>query len=654
MSGARQIGARVYVAGTALAALTCFVSSLFFWHSTEPVKLVCYLAAAMLASALKVSLPGIEGTLSVNFLFTLVGILEMSLPETLLIGLVSTLAQFYWKPARRVKLVQLIFNLSQVTVSSAAAYGVYKLVSVYVLHAPGPLALLAAAITHFACNTAAMSTIIGLTEEKPIPKVWTESYLWSFPYYMVGAAIAGMISFLNRHIGWQASLLILPPIYLMYRSYRLYLGKLETEKQHAEKVSNLHLRTIEALALAIEAKDQTTGEHLQRVRVYAMEVARDLGLTEDETEALRAASVLHDIGKLAVPEHIISKPGKLTPEEFEKMKIHPIVGAEILEQVDFPYPVVPIVRAHHEKWDGSGYPNGLAGEDIPVGARILAAVDCLDALASDRQYRRALPLHEAMAKVASEAGASFDPRVVGILQRRYVELEKLANEQPFQAPPKLSTDIKVERGLAPDAGFAEAEEPHVRQSATKTKDHMNVMAAAREEAQTLSGLSLKLGDGLGLEDLLSLLAVRVRHLVPHDAMAVNVLRNRVLIPEFVSGENLRMFSSLRIPVGEGLSGWVAQNTKPILNGNPSVEPGYLNDPRRYSTLRSALAVPLQGASSVVAVLALYRGAQDAFTREDLNVLQALTSQLGSTIERALQNPSAGTNKAAASAAYAGD
>ena len=183
---------------------------------------------------------------------------------------------------------------------------------------------------------------------------------------------------------------------------------------------------------------------------------------------------------------------------------------------------------------------------------------------------------------------------------------------------------------------------------------MNVMAAAREEAQTLSGLSLKLGDGLGLEDLLSLLAVRVRHLVPHDAMAVNVLRNRVLIPEFVSGENLRMFSSLRIPVGEGLSGWVAQNTKPILNGNPSVEPGYLNDPRRYSTLRSALAVPLQGASSVVAVLALYRGAQDAFTREDLNVLQALTSQLGSTIERALQNPSAGTNKAAASAAYAGD
>jgi putative nucleotidyltransferase with HDIG domain len=646
MSWARQIGARAFIAGMAVAALGCLTFAFFHWQSTDPVKFACYLTAALLASSFKVSLPGIEGTLSMNFLFTLIGILEMSLPETLLIGLVSTLAQFYWKPARRLKLVQLVFNLSHVTVCSAAAYGAYKLVAIYVLHGVlhtpqhalqyglQPLALLAAAITHFLFGTIAMSTIIGLTEDKPVPKVWTESYLWLFPYYLVGAAIAGFVSFLNRHIGWQASLLVLPPIYLMYRSYRLYLGKLEAEKQHAEKVSSLHLRTIEALALAIEAKDQTTGDHLQRVRIYAMEMARELGLTEDETEALRAASVLHDIGKLAVPEHIISKPGKLTPEEFEKMKIHPIVGAEILEQVDFPYPVVPIVRAHHEKWDGSGYPNGLVGEAIPIGARILAAVDCLDALASDRQYRRALPLHEAMAKVASEAGTSFDPRVVGILQRRYVELEKFAKEQPFQAPPKLSTDIKVERGSAPAAGFAESEKPFAQEPA---KEYVTMMAAARREAETLSEFGLKLGTALSLGDTLSLLAVRVKQLVAHDSMAVYVLRNEVLVPEFVSGDNFRLFSSLRIPIGEGLSGWVAQNAKPILNGNPSVEPGYLNDPSKYSTLRSALAVPLEGTSSVVAVLALYRGRVDAFTQGDLSVLLAMGSRVGLAVEDALRN-----------------
>jgi len=498
-----------------------------------------------------------------------------------------------------------------------------------------------------------MSTIIGLTEDKPIRKVWTSSYLWSFPYYMVGAAIAGLVSFLNRHIGWQASLLVLPPIYLMYRSYRLYLGKLEAEKQHAEKLSGLHLRTIEALALAIEAKDQTTGEHLQRVRIYAMELARDLGLTEDETEALRAASVLHDIGKLAVPEHIISKPGKLTPEEFEKMKIHPIVGAEILEQVDFPYPVVPIVRAHHEKWDGSGYPNGLEGEAIPIGARILAAVDCLDALASDRQYRKALPLHEAMAKVASEAGVSFDPRVVGILQRRYVELEKLANETPFQAPPKLSTDIKVERGLAPDAGFAEAEKSVVHKAGL-AQEYGDLMATARREAEALAEFAVKLDGALSLQDLFSLLAVRVKHLVAHDSLAVYVVRNEVLIPEFVSGENFRLFSSLKIPIGDGLSGWVAQNAKPILNGNPSVEPGYLNDPTKYSTLRSALTVPLVGASGVVAVVALYRAAADAFGRDELGVLQELGRGLGVVVEGALRGSGNGSAVSAlASAARAG-
>jgi putative nucleotidyltransferase with HDIG domain len=646
MSWGRSIGARAFIAAMAAAACACFVPAFFHWQSSDPVKFICYLIAAALASSLKVVLPGVESTLSVNFLFTLMGILELSLPETLAIGLANTLAQSYWRPARQVKPVQLLFNLSQVTVSGAAAFGAYRLVVIYVLHGPGPLALLAAAIVHFACNTAAMSTIIGLTEDKPIAGIWGEFHLWLLPYYMVGAAVAGLVNFLNKHIGWQSSLLVLPPIYLLYRSYRLYLGKLEAEKQHVEQVSSLHLRTIEALALAIEAKDETTGEHLQRVRIYAMELAKELGLSEDETEALRAASVLHDIGKLAVPEHIISKPGKLTPEEFEKMKIHPIVGAEILEQVDFPYPVVPIVRAHHEKWDGSGYPNGLAGEEIPIGARILAAVDCLDALASDRQYRKALPLDEAMAKVVADAGKSFDPAVVAILRRRYVELEKMASAEPLQAPPKLSTDIKVERGSAPAAGFAESAEP-VGAPAGQAADSGILISAARKQGQEILELGRQSASRLGTADICSLLAVRLNSLVPHDALAVYCPNNETLAAEFVSGENFRLFSSLRIPHGEGLSGWVAQNHKSILNGNPSVEPGYLNDPTKYSTLRSALAVPLEGTAGVAAVLALYRAGQDAFTADDLRVVEAIGAGLGVAIE------SAGKAKASGAGAGAG-
>jgi diguanylate cyclase (GGDEF)-like protein len=303
--------------------------------------------------------------------------------------------------------------------------------------------------------------------------------------------------------------------------------------------------------------------------------------------------------------------------------------------VEFPYPVVPIVRAHHEKWDGSGYPFGLKGEAIPIGARILSAVDCLDALASDRQYRRALPLDQAMAHVVGEAGKSFDPRVVEVLHRRYIELEKLAWSGPSKTPAKLSTDVKVERGLAPDAGFAVAETPVAHQPEQRS-DYLASIAAARQEAQMLFELSHDLGTSLSLDDTLSMLSVRLKRLVPYDSMTVYLKKENVLTPEFVSGDNFRLFSSLRIPLGEGLSGWVAQNSKPILNGNPAVEPGYRNDPTKYSTLRSALAVPLEGVSGVVAVLALYRTYQDAFTKDHLRILLAVSSKIGFTIENALK------------------
>jgi diguanylate cyclase (GGDEF)-like protein/putative nucleotidyltransferase with HDIG domain len=461
-----------------------------------------------------------------------------------------------------------------------------------------------------------------------------ECYFWSFPYYLVGAGIAGAIGWFNRTFYWETSLLLVPAIYVIYRSYRLYLGKLDDEKRHVEEMASLHLRTIEALALAIEAKDQTTHDHLQRVRVYAVEVAKELGVTPDEMQAVHAAALLHDIGKLAVPEHIISKPGRLTLEEFEKMKIHPVVGAEILERVRFPYPVVPIVRAHHEKWDGTGYPAGLKGAEIPIGARILSAVDYLDALASDRQYRRALPLEEVMQRLGAESGKSFDPKVVDILKKRYLSLEKLAVAQFGQeVNPVLSTDLKIERGLAPAAGF---ENISVKDGMGHEATFLSSIAAARQEAQTLFELSQDLGASLSLVETLSVFSVKLRSLVPYDAIAIYVRRNEELIPEYVNGDNFRLFSSLRIPLGQGLSGWVAHNRKPIINGNPSVEPGYLNDPTKFSTLRSALAIPLEGVNGVIGVLALYRGERDAFTSDHLRILLAVSSKMALAIENALK------------------
>src|SRR6202042_2058629 len=348
--------------------------------------------------------------------------------------------------------IQLAFNVCAGALSTAFAFLIYHYPLANQFIESRPLLLCVAATTYFIVNAGSIAAVISFSEGKPLNRILVDCYFWSFPYYLLGAGIAGVIGWFNRQFNWETSLLFVPAIWVIYRSYRLYLGKLEDEKRHVEEMANLHLRTIEALALAIEAKDQTTHDHLQRVRIYAIEVAKELGMAGTELEALHAAALLHDIGKLAVPEHIISKPGRLTPEEFEKMKIHPIVGAEILERVKFPYPVVPIVRAHHEKWDGTGYPFGLTGEDIPIGARILAAVDCLDALATDRQYRRALPLDEAMKVVISESGKAFDPKVVDVLASRYIELERLAQSKDTPAG-KLSVDLKIVNGESPAAGF---------------------------------------------------------------------------------------------------------------------------------------------------------------------------------------------------------
>ena len=624
-----SLSARLYVGIIVVLGSSVLVVGAMHPVSHQFAKFLCYLVVAVAASRLKVNLPGITGTMSVNFLFILLGILELSFAETLALGCAAILTQCFYRD--RPRAVQVIFNTCATLFAIALAFCVYHVPLFRMQRNPAVL-LVATAATYFAANTLPVATIISLTEHKSLRRIWADCYFWSFPYYLVGAGVAGLVSWLNRIVEWQTSLLILPAVYLIYRSYRLYLAKLEDEKGHVEEMANLHMRTIEALALAIEAKDHTTHDHLQRVRVYAIEVAKDLRLSHEEMEALQAAALLHDIGKLAVPEHIISKPGRLTPEEFEKMKIHPVVGAEILERVRFPYPVVPIVRAHHEKYDGSGYPYGLKGDEIPMGARILSAVDFLDALASDRQYRRAMALDEAMDRLKSESGKSFDPRVVDVLLGRYHDLEKLVLKRSEAVKwSKLSTDVKVERGLAPAAGFVET---GVKENQEAT--FLASIAAARQEAQTLFELSQDLGASLSLGETLSVFSVKLKRLVPYDSIAIYVVRGDVLVPEHTSGDNFRLFASLKIPVGQGLSGWVAQNRKPIINGNPSVEPGYLNDPTRFSTLRSALALPLEGLSGVVGVLALYQAEPDAFTSDHLRILLAVTSKMALAIENALK------------------
>lgn len=639
--------AKAFIAFTVTLGTAGIVIASLQWHSENLLKFACYLAIAVLASTLKVKLPGMDSTMSVHFLFVLLGVLELTLAETLIIGCTAALVQCVWKTTRRPDPIKVVFNvLGLMSTAICLTYLVYHFSAGY-LKGSFTLLLLVTSCAYFVGNTVPLAIVIALAEGRSMRKIWSETYFWGLPYNLAGAALVGVITIANKIVGWENALLIVPIMYLVYRSYQLYLGRLEeqkkrveveelhviTEKRHVEEVCALHLRTIEALALAIDAKDHNTHEHLHRVRTYAIELAKDLGLSEGESDALRAAALLHDIGKLAVPDHIISKPGRLTPEEFEKMKIHPIVGADILERVSFPYPVVPIVRSHHEKWNGKGYPDGLKGEEIPMGARILAAVDCLDALASDRQYRKALPLDEAMKAVALESGTSFDPKVVEVLQRRYLELEEKAVRDIHDARRESNHfNYKVYRGEQPAAGF-QVDLNYRRPNHT---DFLSSIASARQEAHTLFELSQDLGNSLSLNETLSLVAMRLRKLVPYDSIVAFIQKGDFLEPEFVSGDNFRLLSSLTIPIGTGLSGWVAQNSKPIINGNPAVESGFADDPRMTMPLRSALAVPLDGVNGLVGVLTLYRAEADTFTSDHLRILQVITSKVGHFIENALK------------------
>ena len=625
--------ARAFIRTIVIAGTLLLGFGLLHWSCHDPAQFVSYLAIAIIASRLKVKLPGIAGTMSVNFLFILLGVVELSLGETLLIGCAATLAQCLF--ADRPRSFQVAFNVASVSMATALAFGTFHWALGTMLQAGISVPLLAAATVFFFANTLPVAFVISFTEDRSIKNIWSDFYFWTFPYYLVDAGIASLVGWLNRRIHWETSLLVLPAVYVVYRSYRLYLAKLDDEKRHVEEVANLHMRTIEALALAIEAKDHTTHDHLQRVRVYAVEMAKKLNLSADECEAVQAAALLHDIGKLAVPEHIISKPGRLSPEEFEKIKIHPLVGAEILERVHFPYPVVPIVRAHHEKWDGSGYPFGLKGEEIPMGARILSAVDYLDALASDRQYRKAMSMEDVLQSLREQSGLAFDPRIVEVLCDNCVEMEARVTAQAATVPfSGLSVHVKVERGQTPAAGF----EPTSIGNAPQKNEagFLASIAAARQEAQSLFELSHELGASLSLDETLSVLAVKLKRIVPYDSIAVYIREEGHLLPQYVSGDNFRLFSSLRIPLGEGVSGWVAQNGKPIINGNPSVEPGYLDDESKFSTLRSALSVPLEGCTGVIGALTLYRTQLDAFDSDNLRILLAISSKAALSLENALK------------------
>lgn len=498
--------------------------------------------------------------------------------------------------------------------------------------------LLVVAALQYALSTIATAWFISFEAGKFTLIPTPETVVWTLTTKLAGAASASLFyaAVLNQTLAYAVlGLLISLLVYLLYRFNERRLEQIrdaEAERRrHVEEMAEIHMNTIESLAIAIDAKDQTTHGHVRRTQLYATQMGKLFNVSESELRALHAGALLHDIGKLAVPEYILNKPGKLTEAEFAKMKIHPVVGGDILKRVNFPYPVEDIVRYHHEKWDGSGYPKGLKAEGIPLVARIISVVDFYDATRCDRPYRKGMKREESLALLRSMVGNAFDPKVVDMFVLhveefdRMIDLQDIKEQVASAATEDTQTATKPDAGLAPDIlGVAEEGSPF-----RSISDAQREVFALHEIAQTI-------GSSLNLSDTVTLVANKLRAIVPFDTCVIYLVDDPSgkAIAAHVLGEEVDVFKKRRINIGDGITGWVIANARSMCNASPDLDLIGIPDEivKRY---RGVLVSPLQREDGAFGAIALYSQSRTSYTTEHVRLLESVCQHASSALNNAL-------------------
>ncbi len=609
------LAARLYVGSVIAAAVVILAAILPQTKLDSPWLFAGLLLVSSFTSAFKVSLPLAKSgsTMSVSYAVDFASLLLLGPNQTMLVAIASAWSQCTFRMKERNPLYRTLFSMACLCITVQAAGLAY----LWLGGVPGHLGtdlqtlakpLVAAATTYFIFNTALIAIAISLSTHQSFVQIWNENFLWSAPSYFVGAGAAALATWALSASGFWLAPLTAAPLYLTYRTYKVYLGRIEDERRHVQQVSDLHLATIEALALAIDAKDQTAQNHIRRVQVYAAGLARALGMNDNEIQGVKTAALLHDIGKLAVPEHILSKPGPLTQEEFQKIRIHPQIGAEIIGAVPFPYPVAPLILSHHERWDGKGYPAGLKGDEIPLGARILSIVDYFDALTSDRPYHKAMSEDAALALLQQEATKALDPTVVEMFVRILPQLRIEADNHEQQTVRKLSLTETTTPGPArPATGFS-----HEAGKSTVFED----IALAHREIYALYEIAQAMGTSLGVSDTMALISSKLANLVPFSACSLFLFDETedILRCRFATGLDADVIQKLTVRSGQGLTGWVARNRRPLVNARPSADLEAAGADRA-TTLQSALVCPLVFNERFIGTLTVYH-TEPSFYRDD--------------------------------------
>jgi len=485
-------------------------------------------------------------------------------------------------------------------------------------NANGVVGLIGFTAAYFAVNTLGVSLAIAFQQGLGWFPVWQQNFLWTAPGYFASASVAAGIQAAFEHTGiW--SLLFLPPLYVVYYSYRLYMerlhlysDKVEQDMNHIHELNKLNQAIIASLATAIDAKDNVTCSHINRVQIYAVALARAAGVSQGDQDAVATGALVHDIGKLGIPDHILSKPGKLSPDEFRRIQSHVTIGTEILSPIPFPFPVLDVVRSHHERWDGLGYPEGLRGEEIPVGGRIISIVDVYDALTSDRPYRRAMSPEEAMRILREGAGKQFDPNLVEtfetVLPEARVAITKMETERE---------GALEEAGTSKERSSALAQ---ISQAATE-------MAAVCDVAHSLAEQET-------LEQVSSLVVNRALAMLPADTAVLYLQGSEEgeLIAAAAEGKYRDKLQGMSIQMGEGAAGWVSKSQQSLVNASAALDVARRFSPDETMELSSATAVPLVHGPESLGVLACYTMGYSVLTDHHVHVLNILAEHAAVAIQ----------------------
>jgi len=658
-----NLAARIYwCVMVAVGGLVCGWSfgQIFAFSSGEWMQFLALASLIIVSSSYPIRIPNTKASVTVSDAFIFLGVIFLGTPSAVLLGAADSLISSLRTTKRATSwLIAPAMMATTTFVASSVFYFALDAHSNISLRPLGteripvgqllvPLVLMT--LLQYFLNGWTAAALLALKGRRSIWDNWRNGYLWTSWTFFAAAIAAVLLREAILNFGVLHVVLSIPVVAATYATYKIYFERMNEKTREAAEVSRLHLSTVEALATAIDAKDQTTHCHVRRVQIYAAGMGRLLNLSDPEIEALEAGALLHDIGKLAVPDHILNKPGQLTPAEFEKMKIHTTVGAQILERVNFPYPVVPIVRHHHERWDGRGYPEGLRGEQIPVTARILTVVDSFDSVREDRPYRPGMTREEASQLLCNNAGTHFDPKIVRLFLHNLEEFE-VEIEAADLAHHGFTNEECDPRGLLEnEASYEEARKtspifvPTTTTLRPPRPAYLEQIKDAHREVYALYDTARTFSSSLLVEDIASALVNKVGQIIPFDTCVVYLYDERKKRAKAVqaAGRNTDVLKDRSIALGEGVTGFVLANRRPASWLDPMLDfTGLALAPG--SLYRSMAALPLVKGDWLLGAVAVYSLEPGKYTEDHLRLLDTMTRLASDALANAVNHAQAETN-----------